>query len=207
MMEKIVLVGGGGHAISVADSIIQKGEYDIVGYTDFKQNDSLTCRYLGNDDILLKYYNEGVRYAFICLGYLGGGRIRDSLFEKLKEIGYELPAIIDKTSVIACECKIGEGSFVGKNAVINSCSTVGNMAIINTGVIIEHSCRIGDYTHVAVGSVLCGEVFVGKHTLIGAGSSILQGINIGDDCIIGMGSNVLTDIGNGQKRFGLIKDE
>ena len=206
-MEKIVLVGGGGHALSVADSIIQKGEYDIVGYTDLKQNEGFVCRYLGNDDILQKCYNEGVENAVICLGYLGTGRIRDELYKKLKDIGFELPSIIDKTAVVARDCNIGDGTYVGKKAVINASSIVGDMAIINTGAIIEHSCRIGDYSHVAVGCVLCGEANVGKHTLIGAGSNVLQGIRIGDDCIIGMGSNVLSDIGNGQKRFGLIKDE
>lgn len=206
-MEKIVLVGGGGHALSVADSIMQRGEYDIVGYTDLKQNDSFEYRYLGNDDILQKCYNEGVKNAFICLGYLGSGRSRDELYIKLRDIGFEVPSIVDKTAAVACDCKLGEGVFVGKNAVINSGSIVGNMAIINTGAIIEHSCRVGAYSHVAVGSVLCGEVIVGEHTLIGAGSNILQGIHVGDDCIIGMGSNVLTDVENRQKRFGLIKDE
>ena len=33
-MEKIVIVGFGGHARSVADSIIRQGKYEIVGYTD-----------------------------------------------------------------------------------------------------------------------------------------------------------------------------
>ena len=206
-MKKIVLIGGGGHALSVADSIIQNKEYDIVGYTDFVPNEGFVFKYLGNDDILQKCYNEGVKHAFICLGYMGHGRIRDELYGKLKNIGFEIPYIVDGTASIACNCRIGSGTYVGKNAVVNANSVVGDLAIINTGAIIEHSCSVGDYSHVAVGSVLCGEVIVGDHSLIGAGTTVLQGVHIGNDCIIGMGSNVLTDVGNGQKRYGLIKDE
>ena len=33
-MEDIVLIGGGGHALSVADAIINGKQYEIVGYTD-----------------------------------------------------------------------------------------------------------------------------------------------------------------------------
>ena len=36
MKEKIVLIGFGGHAKSVIDSIEASGEYKIAGYTDIK---------------------------------------------------------------------------------------------------------------------------------------------------------------------------
>ena len=35
-MEKIVVIGYGGHAKSVIDSLKAIGEYDIVGYTDIE---------------------------------------------------------------------------------------------------------------------------------------------------------------------------
>ena len=33
-MEEIVLIGGGGHVLSVADAIISRKAYKIAGYTD-----------------------------------------------------------------------------------------------------------------------------------------------------------------------------
>lgn len=206
-MKKIVLIGGGGHALSVADSIIQSGEYEIVGYTDTEKKNIPDIHFLGSDDVLKDLYKNGISCAFICTGFMGDGRLRDDLYDRLKKTGFELPVIIDKTASIASNVCISEGTYVGKNAIINSCAEIGKMVIINSGAIIEHACRIGDFSHIAVGSVLCGEVYVGDHTFIGAGSNVLQCLRIGCNCVIGMGSNVLKNIGSGQKKYGLIKDE
>ncbi len=198
------MVGGGGHAISVADSIFRGGEYDIAGYTDIKENNNVGIRYLGNDDVLPELFDEGIRYAFICTGFLGKGRLRDNLYEKVKKIGLEIPVIVDNSAVVSKNCVISEGSFVGKKAVINAGSKIGKMAIINTGAIVEHSCAVGEYSHIAVGAVLCGDVSVGNHTLVGAGATVLQGLTIGDDCIIGLGSSVFRDIPNKSMKVGMI---
>lgn len=37
--KKIILVGFGGHARSVADSIELKGEYRVIGYTDLQKTE------------------------------------------------------------------------------------------------------------------------------------------------------------------------
>ena len=37
LMEKIILIGGGGHAGSVADSVMQSRRYTIAGYIEEEQ--------------------------------------------------------------------------------------------------------------------------------------------------------------------------
>ncbi len=205
-MKELILLGGGGHALSVADSILQDREYRIVGYTDPAEDTACPFEYLGTDEVLQEYYEKGVKYAFICVGFMGGSSVRDSLYQKLKAIGYEIPVVTDPSAILAEECRIGEGTFIGKGAIVNTHADIGKMSIINTGALIEHSCRIGDYTHIAVGAMLCGDVKIGSNTLIGAGTTVKQGVRIGNDCVIGMGSTVLCDVRDNSKRVGLIKE-
>lgn len=173
-MEDIILVGYGGHAKSVADSIMRNGQYNIVGYTDMVPAEGAPYTYLGNDDVLQNWFNCGVRNAVVCLGYLGKGDIRERLYKKLKSIGYKLPVIIDPSAIISSNSKIGEGTFVGKGAIVNAESEIGKMCIVNTKALIEHECKIEDFSHIAVGAVLCGQVRVGKAAFVGANATVIQ---------------------------------
>lgn len=189
-MQDIVIIGGGGHALSIADSI---SEYTIFGYTD-KTDMNNGLRYLGTDNILIDLYRGGVHCAVLGIGYLGNDDVRPQIIHNLREIGYSTPMVIDKSAVISNTVVIGEGTFIGKNAVVNAYTVIGKMCIINTASILEHSNYVGDYSHIAVGAVLCGNVSVGKHTLIGANATIIQGVHIGSRAIIGAGSIVLSDV-------------
>lgn len=198
-MEKIVIVGCGGHARSVLDSVESMGKYEIAGFIDKEMNGQYQCcgyKIIGTDSDLKTLYDAGIRNACIGIGYMGNGTVRRALYEKLKQIGFTLPAIIDKTAAVAMGVKLGEGVFAGKMAVLNTCAVIGTAAIINSGAIIEHDCKVGEFSHVAVGAALCGNVSVGNDVLIGANATVIQGINIGDGAIVGAGSAVTGDIEN-----------
>lgn len=185
-MEDIVLVGYGGHAKSVADSIKRQNKYNIVGYTDIKDN-GVECNYLGSDDSLQEIFDSGIKNAAICLGFLGKGTIRERLYSELKRIGFELPVIQDPTAIVSDNSIIDEGTFIGKNAIINAEAHVGKCCIINTCSIIEHECTVNDFTHIAVGTVLCGQVTVGRACLVGANATVIQCLSIPDNTIISAG--------------------
>lgn len=188
-MEDIVLVGFGGHAKSVADCIEREEKYNIVGYTDLEEHQS-RYKYLGSDDVLKDLFASGVHNAAIGIGYMGKGEIRQKLYFKLKEIGYGLPVVIDPSAVVSETAVIGEGSFVGKCAVVNTETKVGKMVIVNTKALVEHECCVGDFSHVAVAAVLCGQVNVGQSAFIGANSTVIQCREIKDNQIVPAGATI-----------------
>lgn len=198
-MEDIILLGIGGHARSVTDSIEQMGKYHIVGFLDTEEMQGKHLkkyRVLGTDDELEKYFADGVKNAFVTIGFLGHGDVRNRLYRQLKAIGYKLPNIIDSAAIIALDAELGEGIFVGKRAVINANARVENMCIINTGAIIEHDCQVGEFSHISVGSVLCGNVKVGRAAFVGANTTVIQERCIGDNCIIGAGMTIRKNVGS-----------
>ena len=196
-MEDIILLGIGGHAHSVVDSIEAAEKYHIIGFLDVKEKQGKSFRgyqVLGEDVQMARYYSEGVRNAFISIGYMGHGMLRETLYGALKKIGYSIPNIIDPSAIVARDVLMGEGIFVGKRAVINAAVSVGDMCIINTGAVLEHDCCVGRFSHIAVGSVLCGGVHVGERTLIGANATIIQELRIGNECIVGAGTTIRRNI-------------
>ena len=194
-MKDILIIGGGGHAKSVIDSILADHTYRVIGYTANEKNDALPFPYLGSDDALEDCFKQGITNAVMGIGFLGGNsHIRDRLFAKAKAIGYCFPTIVDPTAIIAQNAIIGEGSYIGKKVVVNADAVVGEECIINTGAIVEHDCTVGKESHIAVGAVLCGGASVGDRCLIGANATLIQGVSVGNNAIVGAGSVVLDNV-------------
>jgi FlaA1/EpsC-like NDP-sugar epimerase len=125
-VKKIVLVGAGGHALSVIDIIQAKGDYEIIGITDLGSGlgeKVLGYEILGNDAILKSVFDSGVMYAYISVGSIGNNSLREKLYLMLKSKGFILPAIIDNSSNIGSDVWLGEGIYVGKNTVVNAKNT------------------------------------------------------------------------------------
>ncbi|MDE6182003.1 MAG: acetyltransferase [Eubacteriales bacterium] len=207
-MENILLIGFGGHCKSIIDSIENSSIYKIYGIIDIKEKLGQTYKgykVIGTDDDLLKFYNKGIKNIFICIGYMGDSNIRNILYKKIKDIGFNIPNIIDKTAILANDISLAEGIFIGKRAVLNSGVKIDNMAIINTGAIIEHESYVGEFSHISINTVLCGNVTIKENVFIGANATVIQGINIGENTIIGAGSTVIKNVLENSKFYGVVK--
>lgn len=195
MVKDIVLIGYGGHAKSIIDTLEKQKQYQIVGYVDSMDvSEYRGYRRVGEDEDLEKIYMSGIHNAVIAVGFMGKSQIRNRLYEQMKKIGYKFPVIIDDSAVIASDAVLCEGTYVGKRAVINADANIGKMCIINTGAIVEHECHIGDFSHIAVGAVLCGRCSVGENTLIGANATVIQERSIGDNVIVGAGCTIKSNV-------------
>lgn len=203
-MERIILVGGGGHCKSIIDSINGLEEFEIVGIVDKKisENMGLGIDVIGNDENLGELYKSGIKNAFISVGSVGNPCIRVKLYNILKNIGYNFPKIIDKTAIVSESALINDGVFVGKGAIINAKVTIEKQCIINSGTIVEHDCNISEFVHLAPGVTLSGGVSIGKRTHVGTNCTIIQNVTIGNDVIVGAGSVIIKDIKNGLKVYG-----
>ena len=202
-MEKIVLIGAGGHCKSVLDSLLELNTYEVVGITDIKNDfEIMGVKVIGSDNILEDLFKSGINNAFISLGSIGDTTIRRKIYNNLKKIGFNLPSIIDKTAIVSKYATVEEGVFIGKGAIINADSYIENNSIINSGSIIEHECRIGEFVHIAPGVAMSGGVQIGNDSHIGTGTSIIQGILIGKNSIVGAGSVIVNDIGDNCKVYG-----
>lgn len=201
MDKKLLLIGGGGHCSSVLSSVFALCKYE-VGIVDFTDTPVMGVSVVGKDDDLPNLKNMGWTDAFVTVGSLGNTGLRRRLYQMIKELGFTVPSIIDPTSIVAQDVKIGEGCFIGKGVVLNSGTVISECAIINTGAVIEHDCQIGAFAHISPGAVLCGQVRVGNDSHVGAGSVVRQQIAIGNGALVGIGSVVVQNIPDQVKAFG-----
>ncbi len=196
-MEKIVIIGKGGHAGSLVDVLERENKYEIAGYVINECEKGTACDHypvIGSDTDLERIFQSGIKNVALGIGFLGKSDLRERLWKILKKIGFMFPVICDPSAILARNVQIEEGSFIGKRAVVNTNAYIGKLCIINTGAIIEHDCKVEDFSHISVGSVLCGNVQVGKSVLIGANATVIQGTTIGAHCIVGAGTTVRKNV-------------
>ena len=194
-MEKIVIIGGGGHA-KVLISIIKKSLlFEIIGYVDNSDlGIVLGVPYLGNDDILKEIISQGIKIAAIGIGQVNVTQRRSQVVNRVREIGFTFPVIISKDAIVNEDVLIEEGTQIFDGVVINSGSSIGKFNIVNTKSTIEHDCKIGNFCHIATGAVLSGGVEVDDFSMIGSNSVIVQYKKISSRCMIQSGCVVTKDI-------------
>lgn len=190
-MNKVILVGGGGHALSLLEML---DDYRVIaGYCDYKPNGRLPVPYLGTDTEVLQTYPPeyfDIHHAVVYADEVNLG-LRKYLIEKFRS--YTAKSFVASTAIVSPNSIVGEGSSVFHRCVVNR-GRIGHNCIINTGSIIEHDCVLGNNVVVASGSTICGGARIGDNVFIGAGSVIRDGVSVTDNTVIGMGSVVVRNI-------------
>ena len=188
----IILVGGGGHCISVIDVIEQQGKYNIKGIIDIKENigkDVLGYKIIGSDNDLQDLFLSCPN-AIVSVGQIKSSALRIHLFQKLKTIGYHLPIVISPLAYVSKYALIGEGSIIMHQALVNAGAKIGKNCIINTKANIEHNAHVEDFCHISTGTIVNGDCIIGKETFIGSNATISNGVTIPPNSIISAGTFV-----------------
>lgn len=193
MNKKVVILGAGGHAKSIADIILKSGD-EVLGFLDDNVElgtviiKSKDIKVIGKiDDALELAKDENI---FFIIG-IGNNKVREKISTNYNLNYY---TAIHPTSVIAEDVVISEGTTVMANTVINVGSTIGKHCIVNTNAVVEHDNVIGDYVHLSPGVVLSGTVTVGRCTHLGTGTKVRNNTNITSNTIVGVGGVVVKNI-------------
>lgn len=193
-----LILGGGGHAKVVVDTILAAGSGEGFGILDTDSNlwgtDILGVPILGGDEMLRALVRRGASHFIVGLGGVGDNGPRRRLYELGLEHNLTPLALRHPSAVCSPFATIGTGSLLCPAAVVNAHATLGDNVIVNTGAIIEHDCAIGDQVHVATGARLASAVRVEPLAHVGAGATVLQGIHVGEGAIIGAGAVVIRDV-------------
>lgn len=182
-MNKILLIGAGGHCQSCVEVIEQLKKFKIEGILDpfVSENKKFGYKIYRSDKDLIKIFKR-IKLALITIGLTTKKDllIREKYYNKLKNIGFKLPIIKSKSSYISINSSIEEGTIIFNNAFINAGVKIGFNSIINTGSIIEHGSSIGSNTHISTGVIINGSSQIGNNSFIGSGTVVSNNVVLKD---------------------------
>jgi len=185
-MKKIILLGGGGHCKSVIDVIELEKKYKIHGIVDkpkFLGSKILGYKVIGSD-LDLEYLAKKYKNAIITVGQIQSPLVRIKLFNLARKAGFKFPPIISPRAYVSKYSRIGMGTIVLHNVVVNSNVSIGNNCIINTKSLIEHDCEISDHCHISTCATINGSVKIRSKCFIGSNATVRDGITIKENSFI-----------------------
>ncbi|MDC0476529.1 hypothetical protein OAN83_01885 [Alphaproteobacteria bacterium] len=175
-MEKILLLGGGGHCRSLIDNIISSKNYEIVGILDPKiekeRNEVMGFPLLSSSVSLSTYRSDGIENLAIGVGSKGNNLTRLRLFEEASTAGFFLPSILHKTAYISEAASVSAGCQIFASCVLNANSVISSNTVINSHSVVEHDSFVGKNVFTGPGVVICGSVMIEKNCFVGANSTI-----------------------------------
>jgi acetyltransferase EpsM len=180
MQNNLVIWGALGHALVVADIILLRAEYKIVGVLDDKNPEIHYTEFcgalvFGGQEQLDVLPQMGVKY--LIFGF-GDCKARLRLAELMHSKGYHLATAIHPQTVIAVDVPIGKGTVIAVGAIINPGSMIGENAIVNTCARVDHECVIEDGVHICPGVHVGGRVRIGLGIWVGIVATIRDRIHI-----------------------------
>jgi len=196
-MHRLILIGSGGHALSVADSL-DRSRYALCGCIN-EVND-LT---LPGIPLVGKSLEDipGFRDYLYFIAF-GDNANRKRWFQILRGENLPLISIVDPSALVSAFAAVGEGNFIGRFAVVNAGARIGDNNIINTRALVEHGSRIGSHVHLATGSVVNGNVVIEDLVFLGSCAVCNNRIHVGEGAVVGSGAVVIRDIPAGATAVG-----
>jgi len=188
MSKSVIIVGVGGHGRVVADIVCSSGDR-VIGFLDDapKADTILGFPVLGRCADYVKFPD-----AEFIIG-IGNTAVRERLAAEMEGVKW-YTAVHPQAVVSRFGTRIGGGTVIMANAVVNPGTTIGMHCIINSAAVVEHDNWIDDYAHVSVGAKLAGTVHIGKRTWIGIGAVVINDTSVCADCMIGAGGVVTQSI-------------
>ena len=188
--QEVILIGAGGHALSLAEFA---GD-NIIGYLSKEKNDLMPGKWLGTDDEMNRWIQEGKPFhvAYVYSG-LPRMNVRKKIIERYEKEGAKFESLISPSAIVTPRSVIEEGSALMTGCIVNR-AHIGRNVIVNSGAIVEHDCRIGDNSFIGPGAVIGGFTTVGENCFIGLGARIGNGLKIGPDITVAMGAVVSKDL-------------
>ncbi len=191
-MNKVIIIGAGGHAQVVADILQLEGNSIPLGYLD--DNPNLLGHFYLDLPVLgtMKQISE-IKHDRVIVA-IGDNARRKQIFKSLKQQGEKFATAVHPTAIISPSAKIGVGTMICAGAIVNPEASIGDNVILNTGSTIDHHNLIEDHVHIAPGVHLGGTVTVREGAFIGIGAKVIPQREIGAWSIIGAGAAIVNNV-------------
>ncbi|MDO5131358.1 MAG: acetyltransferase [Eubacteriales bacterium] len=201
-MDKIIVIGGKGSGLLIGEQIydaqLRGADVEFLGFafddpTYGKEINGfpLLC---GSREVFSKYGQyEDVKFIFQMWR-------PDKIEERIGwRDWYGIPeeryaTFIHPLATVVRSAKVGHGTAVMANAVINSNAIIGNHVTIQSNTLIGHDTVVGDNCFFAAHSVIGSNNTIGQGCFFGLNTSVNNYTEIGEFAFIGMASNVIKSI-------------
>jgi sugar O-acyltransferase (sialic acid O-acetyltransferase NeuD family) len=197
-MERVVIIGAGGHAREVAEIIRHQasvgGGSQAAGFVvDDPENQP---REVAGLPVLggWAWFNGRAREGLAVICAVGSPQLRRRMAERATSVGLKFASAVSPLAYLSPEAQLGAGVMIFPHCFVSAGSSVGAHAVVNVAASVSHDTRVGRYSTLGPGVRLAGRVSVGEGAYIGVGASVIDHVSVGAWTIVGGGAVVTNDL-------------
>ncbi|WP_422909282.1 acetyltransferase [Pseudomonas sp. MAC6] len=195
-MKKIFLAGNAITAEILSSYLSQDMRYEVVGFTtddEFAAQGTVSGYRTVAFSKVQGVFSPDTHSVIMAMGYNDLNRARESMFVRLKALGYDVETYTHPDARIYTDHPVGEGSVVLPGAIIEPSACVGANCIVWSNVTLAHHCRVDDHCWVAAGAVVSGQAKVQRNTFLGVNCTVVNAVTVGEFNVIGAGAMISRD--------------
>lgn len=184
-MEKVIIIGAGGHAAEIVDYIdsinksLNFNKYKIVGLID--DNEDNYKHYEFKYEFLGKIKEHNIKESHLYVMGIANLAFRKKIIEKFKLTGAKFTSLIHPTAIISSTAIIGVGVVISHNVSIGPKVVIGDFNMLNSRCTIGHDSVLGDYNFISPQVAIGGNTKIGDENLLGTNSCTIPGMKIGNN--------------------------
>ncbi|WP_203228771.1 acetyltransferase [Flavobacterium sp. LMO6] len=213
-MNKIIIIGAGGHAAELIDYLIYMNHTSV---TTSSQNWEIVGLI---DDSEANYHQYQYRFPYLGtiqahqvrndVGYIMGianMKYRRTIIEELLQKKAQFISIIHPTALVSPSAKIGVGCVISHNVSIGPKAVIGDFNLINSRCTIGHDTTIEAYNFLSPQVVTGGFAVLGEENFIGTNGVVLPGITLGNKNTVAAGMIVDKNVTDNTTVFHRFKEK
>lgn len=191
----LLIIGAGGHGVSVAEAAWLSGAFEVVGFLDDAMpvgqtvlNVSVIGAIGGLSNVdSLDSYRAACEQVIVAVG---NNAVREKITHQLVNAGFYIATVVHPRAFVSPSAAVGAGSAVMAGAIVGTEASLGLGSIVNCGAVVDHHARVEDYGHLGVNACMAGGTLLGRAAWMQAGAALGYGVEIPASVILPAGEAV-----------------
>ena len=207
MLKKVVIIGGGGNGLVVAQivlDLIKTGEpIELVGFLNdnIPVGEHMECWPVLGAPHEWDRLDGNISFVYALLS-VGKMKVRAEKFKHLNIPQSRMATVVHPSASIGFNVKLGSGVVVAANAVLQPGAKVGNNCFIRANANLGHDVALDDLVDIGPNSTLCGYAHVEEGVQIAPNSVVRDSVRIGTYSTVAAGAAIFKDVAPGATMLG-----
>ena len=196
MSQRIVMAGNAITAQIMAGYLAADPRYEMAAFTvddAYVDGGRVTSPATVPISGLLRAHPPASCRIVMAIGYDNLNRVRESVFNRLKEMGYAIETYVHPHAHVHTQVPLGEGCVVLPGAVIEPHAVLGANAMVWSNVTLAHHSSVGEHCWLAAGTVISGQAKVSRNSFVGVNATIVNDVTVGEFNVIGAAALISKD--------------
>ncbi|MBW0177686.1 acetyltransferase [Sediminibacterium sp.] len=194
MKKRIIIIGLSNNAKLAAYYFQNDSIYEPVAFVvdpEYKTMESFFNLPVYTFSSIITDFPPNEFSAFVAVGYSKMNQTRALLYNRTKEMGYQLVNYISSKATILTTETMGDNNMILEDNTIQPFVSIGSNNVFWSGNHIGHDVKIGDHNFISSHVVVSGFTEIGNYCFLGVNSTLRDSIIISDKTLIAAGAVVL----------------